>query len=173
MARKRLVRIAGIVALVAIAAAAGFFVPRFLQYPSRIDFSYKFPDQIIDPKPIAPNVTYNCNAMTQAEVYENRADGPTANVASGRWGDIVSLKISGDGKGIAVSFPFAVASDTGDIADSIPIVSQNGNYVMASKMNGTDIFTVLLDTGTLKAIYSYAGQGMTGIKGRSLLLACR
>jgi hypothetical protein len=173
MARSRLLRILGIVALVIVAAAAGFLVPRFLQYPSRIDFSYKFPDQIIDPKPIAPNVTYGCNAMTQAEVYENREDGPTANVASGRWGDVVSLKISSDGKGIVVSFPFAVVSDTSEIADPIPIVSRSGNYVLASKMNGTDTFTILFDTGTLKAIYSYAGQGMTGIKGRSLLLACR
>ena len=161
-----------IVVLVIAAAAAGFFVPRYFQYPSRIDFKYKFPDQVISPKPIAPNVSYDCLSMTRAEVYENRDDGPTANVSSGKGGDVVSLKVSSDGKGFLVSFPYAAADDT-DFSAPVPIASNTEGLVVANKSNGTDLVSIIFDLNTLKAIYSFTGQGMTGIRGRSLLLACR
>jgi len=166
-------RVLTIVAAIIVAAAAGFFVPRFFQFPPRIDFKYRFGDPILTPKPIAPNVSYECVAFTQAEVYENREDGPTANVSSGKGGDEVALKITEDGKGMMISFPFAAANDTADFDKPIPIAAQNGNYVVASRTNGADIVTLILDVNTLKAVYSYSGQGMVGIRGRSLLLGCR
>ncbi len=165
-------RVLTIIALVIGSAAAGFFVPRLLQFPSRIEFRYKFPDQIPTAKPIAANVGYECTATTQSEVYENRLGNPMGNAAAGKGGDEVTLKVTTDGKGILVSFPFAAADDTGDVSAPIPIASQNENYVVASRANGPDVLTLILDVGTLKAIYSYSGQGLAGIRGRSMLLAC-
>ena len=169
-----MVRALAIVVIAAVAgAAAGFFIPRLLQLPSRIDFKYKFPDLGTVAKPIAPGLTYACTAITQAEVYENREAEPTANVGSGKGGDEVLLKISDDRKGILVSFPFAATADASDTSEPLPIVNESASYVVASKASGTDIVTVFLDVSTLKAIYTYTGQGMVGIRGRSLLLACR
>jgi len=169
-----MVRALAIVVIAALAgAAAGFFIPRLLQWPSRIDFKYRFPDRTTASKPIAPGLIYACTAVTQAEVYENREAEPTANVGSGKGGDEVSFKISDDKKGILVAFPFAAAADASDVSEPLPIVNQSGSYVVASRASGTDIVTVFLDVSTLKAIYTYTGQGMVGIRGRSLLLACR
>jgi hypothetical protein len=167
-----LLRVLTVVLLMIVSATAGFFIPRLLQYPSRIEFKYKFADQIPNPKSVAANVAYECSAITQAEVYENRLDNPTGNAGSGKGGDEVALKISSDGKGILVSFPYAATNDTTDVGEPIPIASQSESYVVASRAKGPDVVTVILDLSTLKAVYSYSGQGLAGIRGRSLLLAC-
>ena len=166
-------RVLVIVALVIAVAAGGFFIPRLLQFPNQIAFRFKFPDQDVSKKPIAPNESYACTAITQAEVYENREDGPTGNAGAGHWGDDVTLKVSSDGKGISVVLPFDVANGATVPADAIPIVSIDGSYVVATRSDAPGVVTLVLDVSTLKAVFTYSGQGMTGIRGRSILIACR
>jgi len=55
----------------------------------------------------------------------------------------------------------------------IPITSKNGDNIVASRTGDLDVVTLVFDVSTLKAVFSYTGQGMTGIRGRSILLACR
>ena len=170
-----MLRVLVIIGVVIAAAAAGFFVPRLLQFPSQLALKYKFPDQdaTTAAKPIAPNESYACSAVTQAETYENRMDGPTGNASAGKGGDEVTLKVSGDGKGISVELPFDIANGATVSPQPIPITAQDGSYVVASRAEGVDIVTLVFDTATLKAVFSYTGQGMMGIRGRSILIACR
>jgi hypothetical protein len=166
-------RVVSIVALIVVAAAAGFFVPRFFQLPNQIAFRFKFPDQDVSTKPIAPGVEYACSAITQSEVYENREDGPTGNAGAGKWGDEVALKVSSDGKGISIILPFDITNGATVSPDPIPIVSRDDNGIVASRLDALGVVTLVVDVTTLKAVFSYSGEGMTGIRGRSILIACR
>jgi len=169
-----MLRVLLIVGLVIVAAAAGFFVPRLLQFPSQLALRYKFPDQAATvAKPIAPDESYACSAVTQAETYENRIDGPTGNASAGKGGDVVTLKVSSDGNGISVELPFDIANGAAVSPQPIPITARDGSYVVASRAEGVDIVTLVFDTSTLKAVFSDTGQGLIGIRGRSILIACR
>jgi hypothetical protein len=164
--------------LMALAAAGGFYVNRLMQRGEG-DLELSFPDR--DPKivtVVAPNQDYGCNAITEAEAFENHihTDGagaaPTANARSGVGTDKVALKFTNDGKGIFLLSAFDVGQGATDAGDPIPITVSTQNYIVATRARGLDVVSLILDVKTLKAIVSYTGQGMLGIKGRSLLLAC-
>jgi hypothetical protein len=108
--------------LLVLAAMAGFFIPRLVQYPGQAQFAFKFPDP--DPKyvkSLAPNQEYACKAVVEATAFEDRLDGPTANASSGSSDDRVSLKIARDGKGIFLLFAASVAQGATDAGEAIPI----------------------------------------------------
>lgn len=159
--------------LMTVAAAAGFYVPRFMQYPSQADFKFSFPDTTPTlVRTVAPNVDYGCNVITEAVAYENRLDGPTANARSGTGANKIALKIANDGKGIFLLNSYDVGIGATDAGDPIPITLKIKDYIVASSANGLEVKTLILNEKTLKAVFSFTGQGMLGIKGYSLLLAC-
>ena len=104
--------------------------------------------------------------------YENRLDGPTANARAGAGTEHVAIRMSPDGKGIFMLPASAVRAGASDAGDPIPITSASKTYIVASRANGLDVHTLILDVRTLKAVWTYTGQGMLGIKGFATLLAC-
>jgi hypothetical protein len=77
-----------------------------------------------------------------------------------------------DGKGIFMLPASAVRAGATDAGDPIPITSASKAYIVASRANGLDVHTLILDVRTLKAVWTYTGQGMSGIKGFATVLAC-
>jgi hypothetical protein len=167
-------------ALMVLSAAGGFYFNRLVHDPGKADLELDFPDidsQFIEA--VAPNKEYGCSAITEAEASENRIHtggaglAPTANALSGTATDKVALRIAADGKGLFLLFAFDVAHGATDAGEPLPILQQTKNYVVASRPDVLGVTSVILDAKTLKAVVSFTGQGMLGIKGRSLLLQCR
>ena len=157
-------------------ATAGYHVLRLLQYPRQATFRVALPDTSYV-RPVAPNQDYGCNAVTEASVYEDRLDGPTANALSALPGDAaekVAIKFSADGKGVYVLTSTAVKYGATDAGNPIPLTSKSDAYIVASRNDGLNVETLIVDVKTLKAVLSYTGQGLLGsVRGRSLLLTCR
>jgi hypothetical protein len=163
-----------VVVLLLFAAAAGFYIPRLMQYPHQSEFSVKLVDP--DPKwltPAAANSSYGCEAVTEANTFEDRLAGSNAMALAGFGTDKMSLKITGDGKGVVVLFAAAVAAGVTEASDPIPITYKTDRYIMATGPVNFGASSLIFDLKTLKVIYSYTGQGMLGVKGQSILFTCR
>ena len=158
--------------LVALAGAA-LYITKSTWAGGPGEYTLKFPDR--DPKyvnPVAPSEEYACDPITEAVAYENRLDGPTANARAGAGTEHVAIRMSPDGKGIFMLPASAVRAGATDAGDPIPITSASKTYLVASRANGLDVHTLILDVRTLKAVWTYTGQGMWGIKGFATVLAC-
>ena len=158
--------------LVALAGAA-LYITKSTWAGGPGEYTLKFPDR--DPKyvnPVAPSEEYACDPITEAVAYENRLDGPTANARAGAGTEHVAIRMSPDGKGIFMLLASAVRAGATDAGDPIPITSASKAYIVASRANGLDVHTLILDVRTLKAVWTYTGQGMLGIKGFAAVLAC-
>jgi len=62
--------------LLILAAAAGFYIPRLMQYPSQSEFSVNLADP--DPKwlePLTANAAFACDAAIEAMAFENSLAG--------------------------------------------------------------------------------------------------
>ena len=165
--------------LIALGAVGGIYVNRLVQRGEG-DLELRFPDS--DPKvlrSVAAGQDYGCNAVTEAETFENHLHtegtraAPTANARSGAGTDKVALKITNDGKGILLLSASDVGHGVTDAGDPIPITVWAQGVIVANRARGLDVVSLVLDVKTLKAVVTYTGQGMLGINGRSLLLACQ
>jgi len=87
--------------------------------------------------------------------------------------DKYALSMTADGKFIFLLATFEVEQGATDAGDPIPISYKDGNYIVANRAKGLDVISIILDVRTLKAVISYTGQGMLGIKGRSILASCK
>jgi hypothetical protein len=71
-----------------------------------------------------------------------------------------------------VAWPSPDAYGATDAGEAIPITLWTKSYIVASRANGLDVHTLIIDAATLKAVWSYIGRSILGIKGSALLLAC-
>jgi hypothetical protein len=166
-------RILTIGLLTALSAAVGYYIPWLPQFQKQAKFSVEFPDR--DSRYVkapAPNQDYACSAIADAAAYEDKIGGPTANARSGAGTDNVALKISDDGKGVLLLTAAAVKLGVTEAGPPIPITLRTKDYLVASRVNGLDVDTLIIDLKTLNAVWSYTGQGMLGVKGQSFLLSC-
>jgi hypothetical protein len=173
--------------LITLAAAAGFYVARFVQYPNYAEFGVIFPDPAKDyAKEFSIDRGWGCITVTVANAYENRIaaagapEKPSGFATSGLTDGNVppekfALRMSNDKRGIFLLSADQLNVGVTDAGEPIPITynARDGSYIVANKAEGTDVTTVILDLRTLKGVISYTGQGMLGMKGHSNLIACK
>jgi hypothetical protein len=173
--------------LMSLAALAGFYVPRFVQYPAYAEFAAIFPDPAKDyAKEFSLDRGWGCSAVAIANAYENRLaaagapERPSGFAISGltegnQPAEKFAIKMSDDKKGILLLSADQLNVGITNADEPIPITydASDGSYVVANKAEGIDVTTIILDLRTLKGVISYTGQGMLGMKGRSSLIACK
>jgi len=175
--------------LMIFAAVAGFYARDYRRYNEMDERHFAFPYQREDTiKPPKPNQELACKALVYSAARENvfgdrnswaafwseKVPPHDAEVYSGPASDYFALRISTDGKGIFILSEDAVRVGVSDPGDPIPIVSNYGQYLRASDTsNVTSIKSLIMDTKTLRAIWSFTGLGMFGIEGESIVLQCQ
>ena len=98
-------------------------------------------------------------------------DGPSANAHAGHGTEKVALTLSSDGKTLSVLYAYDLANG---VTEPIPLVvhSRTSSYIVAAGEQTLGETAVILDVRSGKAVISFTGQGMLGIKGSSLLMQC-
>jgi ribosomal protein L7Ae-like RNA K-turn-binding protein len=83
----------------------------------------------------------------------------------------LALKLSGDGKTLSVLYAYDVGIG---VTEPIPLAvhSKTTSYVVAAGQQILGETAVILDVKSWKAVVSFTGQGMLGIKGSSYLVQC-
>jgi hypothetical protein len=181
-----MLRVLTIGILMTLAAVAGFYVPRIIQYPSQAEFGAMFPDPTPDyAKEFSIDRGWGCVTATVAKAFENRlvdtgSEKPSGFAMSGLTEENLppekfAIRLSGDRKGIFLLSAEQLNVGVTDAGAPIPITyyADDGSYIVANKADGLDVTTVILNLKTLKGVVSYTGQGMIGMKGRSSLIACK
>jgi hypothetical protein len=153
--------------LMAAAGVAGYF-SRELFASKTLDASLPFPDLGYTPS----SFDLGCTVITEGAAFENRLNGPTANAHAGPGTEKLALKLSGDGKTLSVLYAYDVGIGA---TDPIPLAvhSKTASYIVAAGQQTLGETAVILDVKSWKAIVSFTGQGMIGIKGWSYLVQCR
>jgi hypothetical protein len=181
-----MLRVLTIGILMALAAVAGFYIPRIIQYPSQAEFGTMFPDSTpAYAKEFSIDRGWGCVAATVANAFEDRLstvdkENPSGFAMAGLTeGNLppekFAIRLSDDRKGILLLSAEQLNAGITDAGPPIPITydARDGSYIVANKADGLDVTTVILDLRTLKGVVSYTGQGMIGMKGRSSLIASK
>jgi hypothetical protein len=127
-------------------------------------FSMKFPDRGYKPS----SMSLGCEAVAQGSAYENKLAG-TANAESGPNADNLALSLSQDGKTLSILYAYDVSNGS---TQPIQVHSKTASYIVAQGQQTLGETAVILDVQSLKAVVTYTGQGILGIKGNSYLLQC-
>jgi hypothetical protein len=153
--------------LMAAAAAAGYF-SRELAASKTFDVEVPFPDPGNSPS----TFELGCTAVMEAAAFEDRLAGPTANAHAGRATERLALKLSDDGKTLSLLYAFDVGHGA---TEPIPLAvhSKTTSYIVAAGQQTLGETAVILDVKSWKAVVSFTGQGMLGIKGSSYLVQCK
>jgi hypothetical protein len=131
------------------------------------DTKLEFPDRGYSPS----TFSLGCDVITEGTAFENRLDGPTANVRGGLGKDKVALNLSQDGQTLSVLYAYDVGHG-GTVPIKLDVHSKSDAYIMAEGQQLLGETAVILDVKTGKAVISFTGQGMVGIKGSSYLMQC-
>ena len=153
--------------LMAAAAAAGYF-SRELVASNTFEVEARFPDVGYSPS----TFELGCTAVMEASAFEFRSASHSANARGGRATEKLALKLSDDGKTLSLLY----ASDVGvGATEPIPLSvhSKSDSYIVAAGQQLLGETAVILDVRSWKAVVSFTGQGMLGIKGSSYLVQCR
>jgi hypothetical protein len=168
--------------LMTLAAAAGFYGPRFMSDSSYAEFRTNFPDP--DPQ-FAAEFTidrgWGCTGITTARAYEDRFAKTPAGVAESGLTEggfpitKYALSLTQDRKGILILSEFQLHNDVTAAGEPIPITyaDSGGKYIVANRVDGSDITSIILDLTTLKGIISFTSMLEWGLKGRSILVSCK
>jgi hypothetical protein len=151
-------------AALAVAAGVGYFGHDV--FGSK-DTRLQFPDLRYSPS----SMNLGCTAVTEGSVFENRLDGPTANAHAAPGTEKLALTLSDDRKTLSLLY----ANDVGvGATEPIPLEvhSITSSSIMAAGRQLGGETAVILDLKTWKAVVSFTGQGMFGIKGSSFLVQC-
>jgi hypothetical protein len=153
--------------LIAAAALVGYFI-RELTASKTFDAKLPFPDRGYSPS------TFNlgCDAIMEVSAFENRLDRPhSANARAGAATEKLALNLSDDGKTLSVLYAYDVGVGA---TEPIPLAvhSKTTSYIVAAGQQTLGETTVILDVKSWKAIVSFTGQGLLGIKGSSYLVQC-
>jgi ribosomal protein L7Ae-like RNA K-turn-binding protein len=152
--------------IIAAAAAAGYF-SRELAASKTFDLSLPFPDLGYSPS----TFDLGCNVITEGSAFEDRLKA-TANSHAGSGTEKLALKLSDDGKTLSVLYAYDVGIG---VTEPIPLAvhSKTTSYIVAAGQQTLGETAVILDVKSWKAVVSFTGQGMLGIKGSSYLVQCR
>jgi hypothetical protein len=172
--------------LMILAAVAGFYARDYRRYNEMDERHFAFPHRIEDTiKPPKPNqelaIAYSSASEnvfgdhnSWAYLWNGKEPPRDAEVYSGPASDNFALRMSANGKGIFILSDEDVRLGVSDPGDPIPIVSNYGQYLRASDTRDTTrIKTLVMDTKTLRAIWSFTGLSASGIEGNSIVLQCR
>jgi hypothetical protein len=153
------------VLLILAAAAAGYIGHGAVSTP---DIKLQFPELGYSPS----TFDLGCSVVTEGSAYENRLDGPSANAHAGLGSEKLALKLSDDRKTLSVLYAYDVGHGA---TEPIPLAvhSKTSSYIVAAGQQTLGETAVILDVKTWKAVVSFTGQGMLGIKGSSYLVQCR
>lgn len=153
--------------LIATAAVAGFFSREFTSSKT-FDAKMPFPDLGYSPS----TFDLGCAVATEGSAFEDRLEGPTANAHAGPGTEKLALRLSGDGKTLSVLYAYDIGNG---VTEPIPLTvhSKTTSYIVAAGQQTLGETAVILDVKSWKAIVSFTGQGMLGIKGSSYLVQCK
>jgi hypothetical protein len=109
--------------------------------------------------------------IMEGAAFEDYYD-KSANARAGPGTEKLALKLSGDGKTLSVLYAYDVSLG---VTEPIPLAvhSKTTSYVVAAGQQILGETAVILDVKSWKAVVSFTGQGMLGIKGSSYLVQCR
>lgn len=157
-----------IAALLIAGAAAGGYFSRELTASKSFDTKIAFPDLSYSPS----TFDLGCSVITEGSAFEDRLDGPSANAHAGIGTEKLALKLSSDAKTLSILYAYDVGNGA---TEPIPLTvhSKTTSYIVAAGQQLLGKTAVILDVKTWKAVVSYTGQGMLGIKGSSYLIQCR
>lgn len=173
--------------LMTLAVAAGFYAHDYLRSDDTNESHFSFQEQNPkDVRPIKPRQELTCKFLGYALAGEDRFGNPHA--WSRQWGKVsppdvgvryarelegVALRISDDGKGVFMLTATAVNYGMSNAGDPIPIISNYGQYLIASDTSdSTSVKSLVIDTKTLRGVYSFTGLGGEGIEGSTHVLEC-
>jgi len=151
--------------LIAVAAAAGYF-SRELTASKTFAAKVPFPDRGYSPS----TFDLGCDVIMEGAAFEDYFD-KTANARAGLGTEKLALKLSSDGKTLSVLYTYDVSLG---VTEPIPLAvhSKTTSYIVAAGQQILGETAVILDVKSWKAIVSFTGQGMLGIKGSSYLVQC-
>jgi hypothetical protein len=159
------VRLIAIFLLMSFSAAAGYFIPALLKSSNQSDVELAFPDHTF-----RASSNLGCKVVTEGRAFEDRL-GHTANAHAGTGTEKLALILSTDRKTLSVLYAYDVGIGA---TEPIPldVHSNTSSYIVAAGQQTLGETAVILDWKTLKAVVSFTGQGMIGIKGSSYLVQC-
>jgi hypothetical protein len=161
----------GVLALMALSGAAGFYIPRMLQGSAQTELYLPLPDGKPS-RPFAQTFEYGCKSIVDATAQETIFEPKSAIAKSGPGPDSAGISISQDRKTIKILFAYDLSNGVTE-GQTLRVTSLTDTYLVANSAEGLNIFSLILNLKTLKAVYSFTGQGMLGIKGWSSLMMCR
>ena len=167
-----------------LAAAAGFWTPRIAQLLPEEEIRLDDPSlDMAGDGAMAPESVYSCKTIVESVAQELGSSG-VANYRAGPEraylgvADIgpvsTTFRIASDGKGIFIATAAKLMAGPNDFGDAIPIVTHEGDTVVASGLDELHaVETLSVNAKTLKAVLSETGRTDAGAKSRAVLLACR
>jgi hypothetical protein len=151
--------------LIVLGAVGGYFYAQHDKLHSELEFA------LADGTPSRSEIyDYGCKGIVNATAGEN-VFPKNARALSGVSEDNASLHITPDKKGISVLFAYDVANGASE-GQMLRIVSTSDPYIVAVGSGTLATYSLILNVKTLKAVFSFNGQGMLGVKGISTLFIC-
>ena len=156
-----------------VGAGVGHFGPAFVFAGERTEWTLPAPDpspQFI--KPAKPGASFACDPLADAEVVDNRFNHK-ATVWTTKQASPVALEISTDGKRLSLMRAMDVSHGATQ-PEEFEITSNTTSYNLAEDGQLTlGVGLIIFDVHTMKAVWSFNGQGMLGMKGETVLFQCR
>jgi hypothetical protein len=154
-----------------VGAAVGYFGPAFVFAAQKTEWALPAPDpQLI--RPAEPGASFACDPLADAEVVDNRFNHK-ATVWTTKQASPVALEISTDGKRLSLMRAMD-ASHGITQPEEFEITSNTTSYNLAEDGQLTlGVGLIIFDVHTMKAVWSFNGQGMLGMKGETVLFQCR
>ncbi len=161
-------------AALGIGVAMGYFGSDRLRASSsgQIEFAYPAPDP--NPKYVKlpkPGESYACEPLARGNVFDNRFSN-NATIWVSQSASTVAVRIGPDGRQLMLMFADSVSIGITD-PQELKITLNSQSYLMAEQELTLGKALIIFDVRTMKMIWSFNGQGMLGMKGKSVLYQCR
>jgi hypothetical protein len=154
-----------------VGAGVGRFGPAFVFAADKTELTFPAPDP--DPKfvgPPKPGAAFACDPLADANVFDGRFKHE-ATVWTNYEASKVAIQISGDGKRLSLMRATDVSAGITQ-PEEFKITLSGSTSLMAEEQLTGGVALLFLDARTLKAVWSFNGQGMLGLKGETVLFQC-
>lgn len=162
-----------ILLLMLLSALAGFYGPRFLQRDEQAELRIPLADATPS-RPAGQNLDLGCKEVIEATAQETVFDPKSAIARSGLGTDSAAIHILPDKKMVTVLFAYDVSNGATE-GQSLNVKyppRDADTYLVATGEGTLSVYSLILNLKTMKAVYTFTGQGMLGIKGYSTLMLC-
>jgi hypothetical protein len=162
-----------ILSLMLCSALVGFYGPRYLFKNEPAEIQLLLADATPS-RPVGQNFDLGCREVVEATAQESVFDPKSAIARSGLGTDNAAIHISPDKKSVTVLFAYDVSN--GATEGQVLVVRypprDTDTYLVATAEETLSVHSLILNLKTMKAVYTFTGQGMLGIKGYSTLMIC-